>query len=1730
MKTVPRRLIGVFVALVMLLAHIPSQTPLNALNTTNSRDLIAPTVPSTAIARVSISSAGAQGNAGSGAPSVSSDGRYAAFYSYASNLVSGDTNGYPDVFVHDRQTGQTTRVSLSSSGAQANDYSFLPSISGDGRYVAFDSYATNLASPCTNGHDQIFVRDWQSGTTACVSLSSTGQQGNGESSPAIISADGRYVAFASASTNLVSGDTNNAYDIFVRDRQNNTTERVSVSSSEAEGNSGAEQFGFSISADGRYVAFASNSTDLVSGDTNGVVDIFVRDRQAGTTSRVSVSSGGVQGNGAASYAAISSDGRYVAFNSCADNLVSGDTNNECDVFVRDRQSGTTQRIMMGYDGTEANGSASDLLSISADGRFVTFVSSATNLVPGDNNAADDVFVHDRQSGETWRLSVDSNGQEATGSNFPVSLSNKPAISGDGSVIAFESGAANLVSGDTNDARDIFARARGAAPTYPYLTAAPTSLPADGTTTTSITLLRATPGHTVRLLSNRGGLDTFANPIGVVNSSGQYATTLRSSAAGNAVVTVLDLSSGATLPASVQVTFTPTGGGGTLPPQTGPLAITAVRPTYPLDGRYLQGLSAPNQIAVTVDWRGSTPGRVDFVLNGAVFSEPASSSGASHTFNMGSVLRSGQNSLRLIAYNAEGQASQPVDYAPFSVAAPLWMSGLQAVGSIASLTLGGSWSAGHEYSAGLVIPSDGIDLGAPGFGPSGSSTKLSFGIGGGFYLPMTCSKPVKLRVEAGADVDIDLVGVGLGGSLVGSGSLEGHSVQCEIPTASGTIRVDATVYGRRSWPVLTFVVDFIAPGAGTSLQQTLPREVLTVLGQIYLQGNLNAYLSADVETISASPYLEWTGLAVGGGPRLAVGYHYEVRWLNSELNVELAAAGSLEFYNSNPLTDLSDLEFDHITISGEAGYKARVFGLWYQKSFVIEWEYPEGLHRVVSEGLRDAAGWSPIGHNDSPDYAVFVGGRQAARAFALRQAAAAGTVTSTLVSNVFTYTQPVLAVNPANDHALLLWVHDVVTKPIGQSHEIAFSRWDGSTWSAPVLATDDSYLDSAPQVAWASGMISDALAIWERLPAPLPVTATWDVTTAQQIEIAWATYDESTGLWSAPALLTNNNALDMRPQLARNSNGQLLAVWRQNDGGALYGDPSNPDRIMAAFFNGGWTSAPAAAVDNLPGLVELSAGYGSGAATIAYTRYLTPTGSSTPTLQLFTSQWNGSSWGTPVQRTDDDRGHRAPQVIYNGTNQPLLVWLARDDLRLWNLTTGATATLTLPEAIGSIDQFRVVRDGANNVAVVLTAQAAQRDMYLSFYDATYGLWGLPRLLTSDAASERYPAPALDSGGDLLMGYVRTALEPVTRTAVISGTGETVTYTLPTEGQSDLMTMRHEFERNLAATGLVVSDDHPVVGATLAVSATVQNRGDRALDAVAVAFYDGDPGFGGTLIGKANSSAPLAAGMTATVSVPYTVPTVGGAHVLYAVADPDHLVTESDEADNTATLAAFGPDLEVVSAGVDYWGGNDVGLVTLVRNVGTSDAPTTTLAFYRDALTGTLAVTDTVPMLAAGQTVTRTTPWNSGPLSAGDYPLVAVVNQGQFSETWTANNVFTFTLDVRPDLMVSPYYLWTSSPTGTTVLVTATVYNLGVITATDAVVGFYGDDRLDGGTALFTRTIPVLGPAGSTTLSGQVSGPLACTLYAYVDPGRTVTETTRTNNLAGISYRGLCQRVYLPLVLR
>jgi Tol biopolymer transport system component len=375
---------------------------------------------------------------------MSRHGRYVAFDSPATDLVRRDTNGEQDVFVRDRAAGTTRRVSVSSSGRQGDAGSHEAAISGRGRYVVFTSGASNLVRGDTNHASDVFVRDLRRGTTTRVSVGRRGVQATGASYAPSISANGRYVVFGSGASNLVRRDRNHSEDVFIRDLRTKRTSRVSVP---VRGRQFAGPSALGVVSDnGRYVAFIADPHH------RDGFDVYLRDRRTKKTRWVSQGLGGELINGITGQIAISGNGRYVGYCSDASNIVAGDTNEQWDAFVWNRRTATTRRVNLGAEGEQANG-FSDQLSLSTTGRYVGFASEASNLVPDDNRVTD-AFVRDLRTGLTRMLSI-ARGEQGDGPSGP-DYAPQVALSDDGHHAAFVSEASNLVLDDTNGAPDVFA--------------------------------------------------------------------------------------------------------------------------------------------------------------------------------------------------------------------------------------------------------------------------------------------------------------------------------------------------------------------------------------------------------------------------------------------------------------------------------------------------------------------------------------------------------------------------------------------------------------------------------------------------------------------------------------------------------------------------------------------------------------------------------------------------------------------------------------------------------------------------------------------------------------------------------------------------------------------------------------------------------------------------------------------------------------------------------------------------------------------------------------------------------------------------------------------------------------------------------------------------------------------------------------------------------------------------
>jgi Tol biopolymer transport system component len=344
----------------------------------------------------------ANGPSGQYGVAVSADGRYVAFRSQASNLVAGDTNGKWDIFLRDCQLNMTTCLSRAYHGGNSNGDSgyYGLAMSADGQIVTYESMATNLVDGDTNGARDIFVYDRTDRTTTCVSRAA-GVQANRQSLFPSVTADGTRVVFASEATNLVAGDTNGVSDVFLMDRRTGAVTLVSVRAGSDTAPANERSSTPHVSADGRRVVFESIATNLTAGDTNNMWDIYLRDLTTRTTTRVSVgcaTPGGpvTESNGLSFGPALSPDGGFVVFRSQATNLVSNDTNGKWDVFVHRLADGVTERVSLSTQGAQGTGdSGFHGISISQNGRYVAFTSSAANLITGDTNGVADVFVHDR---------------------------------------------------------------------------------------------------------------------------------------------------------------------------------------------------------------------------------------------------------------------------------------------------------------------------------------------------------------------------------------------------------------------------------------------------------------------------------------------------------------------------------------------------------------------------------------------------------------------------------------------------------------------------------------------------------------------------------------------------------------------------------------------------------------------------------------------------------------------------------------------------------------------------------------------------------------------------------------------------------------------------------------------------------------------------------------------------------------------------------------------------------------------------------------------------------------------------------------------------------------------------------------------------------------------------------------------------------------------------------------
>ncbi|HVU35118.1 MAG TPA: Ig-like domain-containing protein [Opitutaceae bacterium] len=793
-------------------------------------------------------------------PSVSSDGRYTVFVSDAANLVTGDTNGTRDVFVYDNQTSVVRRLSVSQQGKEANGASNNPAISADGRYVAFSSDATNLVFGDTNGFTDIFVVDAITGTITRESISSAGAQANGASFHPSLSQDGRYLVFESTATNLVSpATTPGVTHIYWRDRTTGTTTLVSQSTAGVAGNASSMQP--VVSGDGNYVAFASDATNLVGNDTNAARDIFLRNVPLATTTRINVGPGGIEATGGSSHSpAINQDGHYIVFSSDAPNLVTNDTNAVSDVFVYDRVAATTKRMSVsssgaqGLDPTDPTtvGSAMGSFNptISADGRYVAFASLDNNLAPGDDvgqynpsgsgNSALNIYVMDRDVGATGTfdtpgnintriVSVDKFGYQAyyiLNIQSTAAADIQPAISGDGRYVAFPTDAesapglihstTNLLSPDSNNARDVvlFDRRINTLPNNPVVPTVSITSPSGGGTypvNSPIDVI----AKAATTIGSVASVQFFVNgnSLGSPITAFPYVTTWTPTGTGTYNLSALVTDSFGNQGVSNTVTVT-----------VGPGAPPVVTITSPADGSTVT-VNTAQTVSANATSPNGTIKSVQFFANGGAIGSPVTKAPYSVSWTP---TTAGAYTITATAFDTGGisTTSSPITVmaAPVAVAASVVYTGNYAAGAesgnFSFIDVGGTDGTLIAYSTsnpphvyvfpGLTISSTGAFSGVDSTGTVSVSGRINdTGISGtfdnqrvtfigpvvttstsssgsaGYYAGSLAGKPsTGLSAIVGADGSINLT-VSNGSTIDAGGGMIDSTGAFSVKTSQGT---------------------------------------------------------------------------------------------------------------------------------------------------------------------------------------------------------------------------------------------------------------------------------------------------------------------------------------------------------------------------------------------------------------------------------------------------------------------------------------------------------------------------------------------------------------------------------------------------------------------------------------------------------------------------------------------------------------------------------------------------------------------------------------------------------------------------------------------------------------------------------------------------------------------------------------------------------------------------------
>jgi hypothetical protein len=1173
------------------------------------------------------------------------------------------------------------------------------------------------------------------------------------------------------------------------------------------------------------------------------------------------------------------------------------------------------------------------------------------------------------------------------------------------------------------------------------------------------------------------------------------------------------------------------------PNPGKPYINQVRPCF-IGPFLLHGPWVPNRYDAFVDWQGLSPNYVDFILNGVASSEAVSGNPTSHTYNMGSDLNYGLLGTRnILETRAVAQNGAVYAYLlhPIGVDLPIWLPVQPIVLNPRCLDLEVKYKILDwlfpeppfcEGGACQVTFPDWFPfLAEKSFGipPAQGRLKAEFSSGGSG------------TAEGSGSCGFQVAGQEITGALFlrGEGTIE-EGKGLTFKRASFGLDVAGEINSPKI-PLADAICKAFTAGA-CPLKQF---EALPVIGSNIRRLNERAYAQAKAEPELELAFnrrskedqsgWEWENGEGTGRVKLTLALILEVikglgieGYGGGEPSITLQAPPNPSF-----LKEIVGKLF--------VGYKIKKWSFENKQEVSFQWSYRPGsamLDASASSGMHPLSkiGWYPIPRDyvvNPATYSVFqasnrslqLGGGTAALENGL---AALATEEMPIATNVFPDGHPAIA---ADGSLFLVWVHDDIAKPLMQGEEIFYSVYDGASWSLPAGLTHDTLQDFAPQVAFDRN--NRAVAVWERNKVVQSESSELNAAYANAFEIAYAAWNGSE--WSSPAYLTDNDALDHAPVLARGQDGSLLLVWRQNSAGELIGTAEAPDTLFYALWDGATWSPPKVFLRDAVGVLDLAAAnYNANTMAIVYSQDTDGDLGTGDDQELQAMLWDGSAWNGPVALTDDDQPDNSPTLFFGSGGAPRLLWLKGDTLyALLGDLTGTPQAVTV-EASSTILDYAAAQDSAGNLVLLWQGYSEEGvDVYYAAYDQGHDVFSLVEQLTHDEPLEKFMAPAFAPNGEMVMAYNKTAL--VTERITVSPT--LVIENVTTFGQTDLYVLRHTFGPDLAleAADLEVEPANPTPGSTAQLSVTLHNVGDRAVANPEVTFYLGDPSAGGTPIDTATANLTLAGGMTTTLSIDYSVPTSGGPFPIYVVADPDDAAAELDEANNCTNFFVSVPDLTPAWVRVGYGNGQEITLTATLSNTGVVPATPCAVAFrLDDPVAGPVVAVGSTPSLEAGTETEIQATWDASSTPTGRYLIYAVADPDDaVVEADETNNDEWAGVSLLPDLVLRSTGVLTGY-NGTNLLVSVWVFNEGQRDANGVTLGLYNQLPKSDTTPLVSTVLDI--QAGEHRVATLNMGSYSRRgFYAGVGISGELEDRDVSNNILLVG-QAPTTGIYMPIIFK